>query len=247
MTSHDRRELRPKFSLNTMLFGMTLLSATPAALADGVDLGRIYDPYVQPLEKEFEYQTLYSQDDAPLLDGVQTHLISFGASLSESWYAEVGLEATDSEHFQWTALELEAKWQLTEQGEYGLDWGLLFEYEDERESHIHELSSSVILLKELGRWVSTVNAGVTYEWGEGIKSEWETHAAAQVRYRHHRLWEPGFELFLAQNSNAAGPIITGRWRLQKGRSLQWETGLLLGVDSETPDTNLKFSLEYEFY
>ncbi len=244
--------IESRFNSRWMVAGAVLGSLLPAAVvrADGLYVDQVYDPYVQPMEKEFEYLGVYPVDDNHELDGAQMHLLSAGMSLNDRWYAELGVEGEAGEAgagFEWSAAEAEVKWQLTEQGEYAFDWGLLFELEVERETHAREFSTSVIVLREWQRWVGTLNAGLVYEWGNDINNEWETQLASQLRYRWSSALEPALELYLAENSRSLGPVLTGRVRFGGGRSLRWETGVLLGLDGDTPDSNWKLLLEYEFY
>ena len=39
------------------------ISIQPPLLADGSNIGKVYHPYVQPLEKEIELKALYQRDN----------------------------------------------------------------------------------------------------------------------------------------------------------------------------------------
>ncbi len=215
--------------------------------ADGVFVGRVYDPYVQPLETELEYQGLAFDGDSHRLDGDRRHNLSVGHSLSDRWYAEVGAEIEGENDLALSSVEAEIKWQLTEQGEFAVDWGLLFEAEVEKDSHIREIGARLIMVKEWSRWVTTANAGLVYEFGGDIQNEWETNLSGQLRYRFSRAIEPGFEVFASQGYNAAGPMLNGLLHLSSGRQLHWETGVYWALHPDTPDTTFRVLLEYEFY
>ena len=243
----DYRNLTAWFVVVGALCG---LLASDISRADGLYVDQVYDPYVQPLEKEFEYLGVYSVDNDSEFDGAQWHMLSAGMSLSDRVYTELGVvgkAGQDGAGFEWTSAEAELKLQLTEQGEYNSDWGLMFEYEAERDINVREFSSTVIMLREWQRWVGTVNASMVFEWGHDVKNEWETQLASQLRYRWNSTLEPALELYLAENSRSLGPVLTGRVRFGGGRALRWETGVLLALDGQTPNTNWKLLLEYEFY
>lgn len=216
--------------------------------ADGSIIDKVYNPYVQLLEKEIEYRALYSEDSNSLLDGEIRHSLSYGQSLSDRFFAEVYIIGVDEPNggFSVDAYEVELKWQLSEQGEFSNDWGLFFELERETESNIWEASSAIIAVHEWSRWIATGNFLIIYEWGGGIDNELEAAFSGQLRFRNNELIEPAIELYQSQGSQGIGPVLTGLWRLGGGRKLLWEMGSIFGTDSDTPNVNWKLNLEYEF-
>lgn len=237
---------QPGFRSLALLLVLACL-ATSAAFADGIVIDKIYDPYVQPLEKEFEFRSLvYSDND--LVD-VQKHSFAFGLALNERWFAEIyaiGVKTT-GESFGIDTYELELKHQLTEQGEYAFDWGLLFELERETDVDSWELSTSVIALREIGQWVATANFDLIVEWGEAVTNEFETAFHGQFRRRWREAFEPGLEVHLGQDTLAVGPVFSGQTRLGGGSKFRWEAGYFVGLDEITPDDTVRLILEYEFY
>ncbi len=219
------------------------------AVADGSSIDRIYDPYVQELEKEFEYRLLHTRDGDGAIDGSSVHKLAYGQAISDRLFAEVYLVGSDlpGDDLELSAYEAELKWQLSEQGELSNDWGLLFELEREREDSLWESSATLLLLHEWGRWVGTANFSLIYEWGDAIDNEFETALAAQLRYRLSPRVEPAIELFQSESTSAIGPLLRGVWRLGGGKALNWEVGAIAGIDAETPDLTWKLNLEYEFY
>ncbi len=224
------------------------LACSAALYADGSRIDKVYNPYVQLLEKEIEYRSLLQQDSNADLDGRWRHTLGYGQAISDRWFAEVYLIGIDQpgEGFALEAYEAELKWQLTEQGEFNNDWGLLFELERERSEDIWEASTSLIAAREWSRWVATANLALIYEWGGDIDNEWETALSAQLRYRNSELLEPAIEFYQGQDTQGLGPVLTGLWRAGGGRKLYWEFGAILGTNRETADVNWKLTLEYEF-
>lgn len=219
---------------------------TANAMADGVAIDKIYDPYVQITEREIEYRTsIYNVDDGV---DFSTHRIGFGYGFTSSWFGEIYLigDKTDGESFELEGVELEAKWQLTEQGEYAADWGLLFEVEDERGRDVSEVSTTLLTSRSFGRWTGTANLGLIYEWGRDIDDEVETTFAAQLRYRQRPEFEPAIELYMGQDTRGIGPAAQGIFNFSGRKKMRWETAAIAGVDSVTPDYTLRFLLEYEF-
>lgn len=218
----------------------------PIAVADGVVVTKIYDPYVQPLETEIEWRFIgQAQDTIP---DVQRHYLGFGRSLSDRWAVEIYAIAQKSlgENLSVDTYELEAKWQLTEQGEFAVDWGLLFELEREIEENAWEASAQLLASRDFGKASVIANFGVGYEWGERIQNEIETTLRVQTRYRLNEKFEPGLELHVGQDTTAIGPLLSGLVRVSRGRKLRWELGLFAGVSDSSPDHILKANLEFEF-
>ena len=216
--------------------------------ADGNSIDKVYHPYVQLLEKEVEYRVMYDQDSADSDRGRQIHRLGYGQSLTERWFTEFYLigEKGPDEGFEIEAYEAELKWQLTEQGEFDNDWGLLVEIEKETPESVWEAGLTLITLHEWPSWIATGNLSLIYEWGSGVDDELETAFSGQLRYRHQEYLEPAIEFYQSDGTQGLGPVLTGLYRLGGGNKLNWELGVIWGTDSETPDANYKFNLEFEF-
>ena len=238
--------LPPILILRGLLLSLSMVTAT--AHADGFVIDKIYHPYVNPLEREVELRALVVQDEDEAIDGSQVYRVALARAFGDRLRGEFYLigSNTPASNLALTAYELELKWQLTEQGEYFADWGLLFELEAEREEDIQEFRSSVLMEKELGQWVGTLNLSAVYEWGDDIRNEWESQLAAQLRYRYSVKVEPAVEFYSGQDVIGLGPVALGQVRFGKGRKLRWELGVILGVDSKSPDQVWRAMLEYEF-
>ncbi len=224
------------------------LSGSALLHADGSTVDKVYHPYVQMLETEIEYRSRYQNDDDAEFDDRQQHRLGIGRSLSDQLFAEfyvIGEDSPDSA-FQLTAMEAELKVQLTEQGEYNNDWGLLFELERETKDNKWEVSTTLIALHEWSSWIATANLSLIYEWGSKINNEFETSLASQLRYRYSQAIEPALEFYMAEDTLALGPVLTGVQRLGGRRKLLWEVGVIMGLDDTTADASLKFNIEYEF-
>ena len=218
-----------------------LISISSSVLADGSTIDKVYHPYVQPLEREIEWRMITA-------DGEQKHRLGLGKSFTEKLFVEVYLigENKDDEDLSLSAYEIETLWQLTEQGEYSADWGLLLELEKERNENNWEFSTVLLVEKEWGRWVGTANLYGIYEWGETIKNEFETALTLQTRYRYSRLLEPALEFYGGQDTKGLGPVLMGDVRFGIKKKLHWEAGAIFGLDSKTPDHTIRLMTEFEF-
>ncbi len=221
--------------------------ALPAA-ADGLAVDKIYHPYVQPLERELELRGTGYRETREGRQRVWLSRAGYGQAVSDTLFLEGYLifEDSEAESLRLEAYELELLWQLTEQGEYFADFGLLFELEKGHRAAAWEFSARLLAETETGRFSHTLNASLTQEWGSEIDDELETALAWQSRYRYRRGFEPALELFVAQETLAAGPMALGQVKLRGTRSLMWQAGVIFGLDSTTPDEVIKLSLEYEF-
>lgn len=233
----------------TLALLLSALGCLPSALrADGVVIDKIYHPYVQPLEREFEGRAIWQNEQPGRPDDLQLYRFAYGQAIGERWFTElylVGQRSAD-ESFSIEAYEVEALRQLTEQGEYWADWGLLFELEKERGADAWEFSTGLIAEKEWGRWSGTANLFLMYEWGDDVADETETRLGLQARYRFARSFEPALEFYSGQDTRGIGPAVIGQASLGRGNKLGWEAGVIFGIDSDSPDTTLRLLLEYEF-
>ncbi len=221
---------------------------SPIICSDGSFIDKVYHPYVQPHEKEFEWRGSVHKDPDQLKDNIQQYRFAYGQSLNERWFAEIYLigEKNQEQDFKLSAIELEALWQLTEQGEYDQDWGMLFEIEHEWDNDVSEVSSALLIEQQWGKWVATANLYLIYEWGSKIDNELETAMALQGRYRYSKAIEPAIEFYSSDTSEGIGPVLLGSFKLSGRKQIRWEAGVIFGLDNETADQTFKLLLEFEF-
>lgn len=218
------------------------------AHADGNAVDKIYHPYVDALEQEIEWRAIHQDDQPGQDDNLQLHRLSYGRAFGDRWFGEIYLtgEKSEDNSFELEAYELEAKWQVTEQGEYWADWGLLFELEKESDEDIWEFSTGILAEKEWGRWSGTANFIISQEWGSDIDDEIESTLGLQARYRLSRWLEPAVEFYSGQDTRALGPVLMGDVNAGIRRNLHWEIGMLFGLDENSANNTLRALIEYEF-
>lgn len=235
--------LRHCLSIACLLAG----AASTPAHADASSANSFYLPYVQQLEKEIEYQLFYLPGD----NRRQLHKLAYGQSLGDRLALELGVSADKQQgrHADYAAIELELLWQLTEQGEYNWDWGLMLEAEHEKADSADELSLALALItaREWGRWTTASNFYLIYENSDSRRSEMETALALQAGYRLSPHIEPALEFFAGQGARTIGPVLSGLLRLSGARKLRWQTALLFGLDDDSSPTTWRLQLEYEFF
>ena len=225
-----------------------MLCSAVDAVADGLVIDKIYHPYVQPLEQDLEWRATLQNDQPMAADNLQSHRFAYGRSLGERWFAEAYVvgRASDADGFSITGYELEAKRQLTEQGQLWADWGLLLELERTTGIDSWEFSTGVLAEKEWGKWSGTANFFLAQEWGSKINDELDTTLNLQARYRYLRTFEPAVEFYAGENTRGIGPVVMGQIRLGSGRQIHWEAGAIFGLDEPSPNQSYRLLLEFEF-
>lgn len=238
--------------LITGLQGFICLVWCVASFADNPlhhnGVSRVNDPYVQALEKEIELRTFYQLDDDRKEDGLLRQSINYGFALNDIVFAEVYLKGVKlpGEAFELDAYELEAKIQLTEQGEYSADWGLLFEYEREISESVAEVAAVLLTSRQWGNWIATLNLGLEYEFGSNIENEVDRFASMQWRYRYLEAFEPGVEFYADEFTLGVGPVLSGLIRGSNNTKWHWEAGVIAPLNDTTPERTFRFLLEFEF-
>ena len=231
-----------------VLATLLLAAASRPALSNGSRIDKLYHPYVQPLEREFEFRFL-DEENARLAPGDRSKArLGYGRAINGNWFAEAYLigEKNDDRDFHIQSAEAEGLWQLTEQGEYAADAGLLFDVESKFDGDLTELSSALLLEKEWGRWSGTANLFGIYEFGKDVNDEFEAAFNLQGRYRYNRRFEPAIEFYKAQNTFGIGPVFLGGHSFGNAQKLHWEAGMIFGLDNDTPDHTFRALIEYEF-
>jgi hypothetical protein len=231
-----------------MIVAAVMTAGSSIVRADGLVVDKIYHPYVDALEKELEVRSVFQDDQPAFNNKAQVHQFSIGTSLSDRLFAEFYLVGGKdrARGFETEAVEAELKWQLTEQGEYSADWGLLFEYENEFRDDIQEFSVGLLAEKEFGNYSGTLNFLMIREWGRGVVSEYETALNSQFRYRYSPKFEPGIEMYIGQNTRAIGPVLQGNITTGIRKLLHWEVGVIFGLDEDSAHETFRLLTEYEF-
>lgn len=229
-----------------LVIGLTFFSLP--VFADGFAVDKVYHPYVEPMEQEIEWRVTAQSQQNQTSSHKQRHRFGYGRALGERWFGELYIlgDRTGGDDFEVAAYELEARYQMTEQGEYWADWGLLFEVEKEQGLDLWEAATGLLVEKEHGRFSTAANFLIIQEWGHDIDDELETRLAIQSRFRYAYGFEPALELHVAEDTVALGPVFIGEIRFGRRRALHWELGFFAGLDVRTPDQSLRMGLEYGF-
>ena len=225
-----------------LLFNMQPSVAEPS---DGV-VDRVYHPYILPFERELEWRFMSRQNE----DGNELlQRLAFGHALSETVIAKFyAVGSRDEQHndFGLEGYEFELRWMMTEQGKYWADFGTLLEVEKYHNEKRWEVTTGLVMEKEIGQTSLTVNTLLVYEWGDVPDQELKTQLRVKYRYRWMPLLQPAVELYTGDDFVGIGPAFMGIKRFDSRRQLKWELGFIAAIDSVSKDHSLRFSLEYEF-
>jgi len=233
---------------NQMLMMVALALCTKLAWADGRVVDKVYHPYVNALEREFEYRYFYQRQADHPNNNAMGQKLGYGFSVSDRMALELYLNAEriHPDDYRLSGYEAELRWMLTEQGQYSADWGLLFELERQNNDDNHEFTTGVLVEKEFGPTSLTVNALFVYEWGQTLKDEVESEFRAQYRYRYLPALQPSIELYSGEQYKGAGPGFMGVHKFSTMQQLKWEAAVVFAIDNDTVDKTIRFALEFEF-
>lgn len=223
---------------------------------------KVYAPYVEEGELEFEYRPSVTVDGDPAKDNEQKHLLGIGYGVNSWWftevYAEWEREAGPGEETKFEAFEWENRFQLTEPGEYWADFGLLVEYERTDDNKAPDkIEFALLFAKDLGQFDATYNLIFEKQVGSGASDDLELAQAFQLKYRLDKAFEPGVEVYnefgaigdmpgFDGQKHYIGPVATGVIPLNdSGLKLKYNAGYLFGVSDEAEDGVVKAIVELE--
>lgn len=206
---------------------------------------KIYDPYVHQGELEVEARGVHQFDDA----NQHEVKLAVGYGINSFWFLEgyviAGQETGESAGIK--EVELENKFQLTEQGQYWIDVGVLTELEKKLDEDVWEFKAGPLFQKQLKNWVVTANLFLEKQFGsDTAEGDVKFLGSAQLKYRLSSSLEPALEYYADENTHAIGPVLLGKNRWGK-TPVKWELGVLKGLNNNTSDINFRWLLELEFY
>lgn len=220
----------------------------PVSHAHGTEaVDKVYHPYVLPFEREFEWRFSSRKNDE---GNALLQRIAYGHSISEYVTLEgyIVAERDETDDFGLYAYEIEARWMITDQGEYWADWGALFELEKVHDKNSWEFTTGILGEKEFGRTSLTINALVSHSWGSESSNNNRSQAEFRLKYRYRWIPEiqPAIELYSNKDFVGIGPAFMGIKRFGGQRQLKWELGFIAGLNGDSTDHTLRFALEMEF-
>ncbi len=238
------------------LIGSILIGHIPDAGADPAS--KVYGPSVVQGELELElnggYQKWKNHDD----DKERQLVVDVGYGFTSWWKSEfaVGSTRMAGESYKLDELEWENIFALTEPGRYWVDVGLFAELARDRANGRNLVEIGPMFQHESGSIQSNLNfllqrvLGSAAEPGVGLSYAW------QAKWRGNYRFEPGVQGFGSlgrtndfghATEHKIGPAFFGQVALGRGNKLKYDGAVLFGLNHNTPDTTVRFTVEYEMY
>ena len=209
---------------------------------------KVYRPVVEFGETEIELRGGYIKDDGPA-NTTQAYVLDFGHGVTPWWFTEavMELEKEPDGHFEVEEIEWENIFQLSEPGEYVLDYGLFAELKIPLASGLpYAVEIGPMFQKEFGRLVSNLNLLAERQFGDNAVRETEIAYRLQSRYRSGAAVDFGVQGFGEENAHLLGPAVFGQARLGERNKFKWDAAVLAGLTEDAEDFRFRWQLEFEF-
>jgi high-affinity iron transporter len=236
---------------------MPLLLVVPHH-ANAGPASKVYTLNVEKGEIELELLGGTYDDDRNDIDGERGEKLAIGYGITTWWKSEIEMEwhksageSTSYDATAWTNV-----FQLTEQGQYWMDFGWYaeFAFPDEH-NEAKALETGPMFQKEIGRTVNNLNLIWVRDFGSQADHETTFEYTWQTRVKGNPWLEFGaqgmgeFGNWSNMNSphdqeHKLGPAVFGEYKNGKNK-IKYDAAVLVGVTDDTPDTTLRFELEYE--
>jgi hypothetical protein len=232
-----------------------LLSLAPIAGADPA--AKVHLPTVVEGEVEFEllggYQWWRNNND----DRLRQFIGEIGYGVTSWWKSELGVGTTrlPNESYKLDEIEWENIFALTEPGQYWLDLGLFVELARDHPESRNAFAIGPMFQKEFGLVQGNLNVLFERELGAGAEPGAAINYELQLKWRGDPRFEPGLQGFGTlgrtndfghQTQNRLGPAFFGQVITGARSKLKYDAAVLFGLNSNTPNTTLRFQIEYEF-
>lgn len=218
----------------------------------------VYSPVVEEGEIAVELRGHYDSDSRDDVDGSQQYKLDLEYTPTAWWRTEVlgEWEREPGKSIEATEVAWENVFQLAPQGKYWMDLGVLAEYAHSLEDDGEDaLELGLLGEKQFSSTVFTANLIFEREFADGADTEMEF--ATRYRWRVSEALEPGFELYselgdwganghLDEHEHQLGPSAMGKLRAGERAAFKYEAAVLFGLTEDSPDTTVRFLLEYEF-
>lgn len=220
---------------------------------------QVYSPNIVLGEQELEARSFSSWGTGPQTGSERGLKLAYGRAFTPWWATEVYATAEQEygetlklEEFEW-----ENRFQLTPQGKYWVDVGLLNENEIPRYSEDpYEIKLGPTFEKDVGRFTTLLDVLAARQYGSNAAPGVELEYRARLEYRWRRTLSPLIEAYgqpvgrigaYGRARNQIGPGVTGQFLAGAGHSLRYAVVALFGASRAAPNATLVLRLEYEFY
>jgi hypothetical protein len=217
----------------------------------------VLSPYVTQGEAEFEHQGYVSHDRNSGNSNNQDYIGEFGYSPTSWWRAELEGEFErdpgSDQNLRYGSLNWENTFMLAEPGEYWIDPGFFLEHDWGRAGDPNNIITGFLGAKTIGPVAETFNLLLHKDYGPGATPMGFAYSN-QAKYRWKAWMEPGFEVYgdtggkdkFSDQQFAVGPGVFGKIYTFNAQALKYELVYLFGATNATPDSAVRWKLEYEF-
>ena len=243
-------------SLSVLLLASIFSSHAYAGAADYV-----YVPTVEFGEREIDVK--FGQAEPLANNRAQVTSIGYGISARENWFTEIYLKDERNSTGKTTLAEWENRFQLTETGQYPVDFGIVTELEIPISGTApKEVKVGGLFQTEFGKL--QLNGNVLFEraFGQsdenGVAFSTNLNTQWQAKYR----WQPELEFGVqdfagmgkwndwsqqSTQANNIGPAVFGKIKLENRRAIKYNAAWLKGSNTNSPNHTFRTQIEYEFF
>ncbi len=241
----------------------TLLPAP--ALADF----KVWTPDVQYGEIAIENVSDLGFDPSRARSGEQSHTAEVEYGLTSWWQSELEFEFDrppgPGQATKYSQVTSENLFQFTERGEYPVDAGFFVEYgQSQLPGQPSEFTFGPVLRKDFGGTSNSLNLFFERDIGSFGNSRpvfsyaFESRIDAWTWRMGRNFVEPGLQVYgtpgpvghfaaWGLQDERAGPQLFGKFFNLGPGTLEWNGGILFGLNSSAPRTTLRWQLEYEIH
>ena len=231
-------------------------SSLPAPIANADPAEHVFVPGVVKGELELELlggqQWWRNNED----DRLRQFVGEVGYGVTSWWKSELGVGTTrlPNASYKLDEIEWENIFALTEPGQYWLDLGLFAELAHDHPARRNAIALGPMLQKEFGPMQGNFNVLFERELGAGAEPGAEIRYQWQLKWRGNPRFEPGVQSlgtlgrtndFGHRMRGNVGPAFFGQIPAGARSKLRYEAAVLFGLNGNTPDTTVRFQIEYE--
>lgn len=254
-----RRSQRIPATIGTLGLAVVAASGSDRALAVNAD-EYLFIPLVTQGERELDFH-FGTASGGPQTASQSNAGISIGTGVTQHWFTALDIEYQQqpASGTRLDALEWENILQFGEPGEWPVDVGMVFNVERAQNSFEGWTARfGPLLQKEFGRIEANLNLLAGRRWESSLPTTNLFGYQGQVKFRYSEPLEIGvqsFGRFSGGGQNWApwpnqvqrvGPVVLGRLKQPRERSLTYNFAVLFGTTARSPDTTVRLQFEYEF-
>lgn len=251
------KENHPAGLTGPLVVAAALLASEPLpAAADPA--AKVHLPDVVQGELELEFFGGYQWWSGAEEDRERQFVGEIEYGFAPWWRSGLGVGTTriPGESYRLDEIEWENTFLLTEPGRYWLDLGLFAELAYDYSMRRSAIALGPMFQKEIGALQSNLNLIFERELGHDGEPGAEISYEWQVKWRGNSRFEPGLQSigtpgrtndFGHQMEVNLGPAFFGQIFTSPRNKLKYDAAVLFGLNKNTPDTTVRFQIEYELY